>query len=243
MTVQQFERRAGLCAAFLGALLIAIPATATPVACSDSLDCTLDLTQGNSSSGFGTGSFGTVHLVGNGVDTVTITINLVPGWTLVTTGFPGSIAFNDTLSSAATIGTFSSALYSGYQADLLQDQHFDGFGYFNDAVALNAPALGSGLGTLSFTVTQTGLTDVNDLATLSGMPAGDSQVYFAVNAAPDGGTPGLLGVINPDPPTVTPEPASLSLIGFGLCALGWKARRRNSNLVCKHQVQASESIE
>jgi hypothetical protein len=233
MIVQYFEQRARLYAALLGALSIAIPANAMPVACSNSLDCTLELTQGNSSSGFGTGSFGTVHLAGDGVDTVTITISLAQGWTLVTTGFPAAIAFRDTLSSAVDVGAFSSPLYSGYQADLNQDQHFDGFGYFNDAVAIRAPELGSGLGTLSFTVTQAGLTDVNDLALLSAMPAGDSQVYFAVNAAPEGGSPGLLGVINPDPPTATPEPASLTLIGFGLCALGCKASRRRLKLSCK----------
>jgi hypothetical protein len=188
----------------------------------------LDLTQGNSGSGFGTGNFGTVHLAGDGIDTVTITITLNPGWNLVTTGFPGAIAFSDTLSGTATIGNFSSPLYSGYQSDTTQDLHFDGFGHFNDAVATTAPKLGSGLGTLSFTVTQAGLTDVNDLATLSGTPAGDGQVYFAVNAAPSGGGPGLLGVVNPDPPSAVPEPASMALIGCGLCALGWLRRGRRS---------------
>src|SRR5579862_6978168 len=96
--VSRFKKKVAVCAAALVALFTMGVAGATPVACSNTSDCTLDLTQGNSSSGFGTGLFGTVHLVADGIDTVTITIMLDPGWTLVTTGFPGAIAFSDTLS-------------------------------------------------------------------------------------------------------------------------------------------------
>ena len=55
--------------------------------CANTSSCTLDFTESNASSGFGTGNFGTLglSLVGN---TVTVTITLLQNWTLVNTGFP-----------------------------------------------------------------------------------------------------------------------------------------------------------
>lgn len=187
--------------------------------CFSTTACTLDLTIANSSSGFGNGSFGTVQFAGNGIDTVNITVTVESGWGIAKTGFPGVIGFTDLASGTPTIGDFSSGLYSGSIADSSQDLHFDGFGYFNVAVGTSGPNNGSGVNSLSFTITQSGLSDVNDLLALSGTPAGDSRVYFTVDAGPINGSPGLLGVVNPDPPAPTPEPGVLGLVGLGLIAI------------------------
>jgi len=220
--------KASLIIAFLFVMMIA-PSHSIPLA-SNPLDVTLELTQANSSSGFGTGDFGTVHMVDNGINTVTVTVSLNSGWDIIKTGFPGSFAFSDTLSGTPTIGNFSSSLYSGGQADTTQDQHFDGFGYFSDAAATTGPHNGAGLQTVTFTVTQTGLNNVNDLLTLSATPAGDGQVYFAVDAGKIDGNTGLLGVTGTVVTTV-PEPGSYALIFAGLGLLGCLNWRRLGQVI------------
>src|SRR5713101_8146077 len=91
----------------LGAMAIT-PASAG--ICASSTDCTLTLNTGNSSSGFGTGNFGTVHLA---LDTTThvatVTVDLAGGFLIINTGFPGSFGFEDALGGGLTIGNFSSA--------------------------------------------------------------------------------------------------------------------------------------
>jgi len=215
-----------ICAALALALgAIGAPASASSL-CVNTLDCTLELTQGNSSSGFGTGNFGTVQLVGNGTDTVTITVSLLSGWNIINTGFPASFGFTDSLSGTPTIGNFSSNLYSGSQADATQDLHFDGFGFFSDGAATTGPHNGAGLQTVSFDVTQTGLNDVNFLLNLSATPAGDGQVYFVVDAGQIGANTGLLGVTGA--PVPVPEPSSYTFLLVGLFALSWLVQRRGS---------------
>jgi hypothetical protein len=207
--------------AVVSALAMIAPASASSL-CSNTLDCTLELTQANSSSGFGTGNFGTVQLVGDGTSVVTITVSLNSGWDIIDTGFPGSFGFTDSLSGTPTIGNFSSSLYSGSTTDTTQDLHFDGFGFTNDAAATTGPHNGAGLQSVSFTVTQTGLTNVNDLLNLSGTPAGDGQVFFAVDAGVIGGSTGLLGVTG----TAVPEPSSYAFLLAAFGAIIWIARRR-----------------
>src|SRR5260221_2718307 len=130
--------------------------------CSSTISCTLVLSEGNTGSGFGTGNFGTVdlELAGN---SVTVSVDLADGFQLVNTGFPGSVGFVDGLGEGLTIGGFSSALYSGSLSDASTDLHFDGFGYGSDAAATSGPHAGSGLNSLSFNVTGSGLGDVNEL--------------------------------------------------------------------------------
>lgn len=210
------------------ALTIA-PASATTL-CVNPLDCTLTLTQGNSSSGFGTGNFGTVHLVDNGTDQVTITVALHSGWNIIKTGFPGSFGFTDSLSGIPTIGNFSSNLYSGSIAHTTQDLHFDGFGYFADAAATTGPHNGQGLQTVSFTVTQSGLNDVNDLLNLSATPAGDGRGYFVVDAGQIDGRTGLLAVTGPN--SSVPEPSYAWFIA-GLGGAAFLLRRMRSRSITK----------
>src|SRR5258708_26539226 len=90
-------------AIFFAAMILAlavmiVPASASSL-CSNTTNCTLEFTQGNSSSGFGTGDFGTLQLVGNGTDTITVTVSLLSGWDIIKTGFPGSFGFTDSLTA------------------------------------------------------------------------------------------------------------------------------------------------
>lgn len=224
-------------AAFLAAAGMLATANASPL-CVDTLDCTLELTQGNTSSGFGTGNFGTVHLVDNGTNKATVTVSLNPGWDIIVTGFPGAFGFTDSLSGTPTIGNFSSSLYSNSATDTTQNLHFDGFGYEKDAAATSGPHNGAGLQTVSFDVTQTGLNNVNDLLNLSGTPAGDGQMYFIVDAGQTGpnGSTGLLGVTGA---SSVPEPSSYALLLGGLGALIWTFQRRKLRSVRQDRTQLS----
>jgi hypothetical protein len=67
----------------LAGILPASPASAD--LCVSTTSCVVNLTQGNSSSGFGTGNFGTVDLERTG-STVTVTIDLASGFFLVHPG-------------------------------------------------------------------------------------------------------------------------------------------------------------
>jgi hypothetical protein len=166
----------------------------------------------------------------------TIDVSLASGFTIVKTGFPGSFGFADSLGSGLTIGNFSSALYSGAISDATNDQHFDGFGFSNDAAATTAPHAGSGLNDVSFTVSKgTSLTDVNDLLNLFNPAGGDGPAYFVVDAfnsnrsGPGAGNTGLLSVTGNISGVPEPSTGLGMLTGLGL--LGWIARRRRSAAV------------
>lgn len=207
----------------------AIDSRASAGLCASTTSCTLIFSEGNTGSGFGTGSFGALELQLSG-NTVSITVDLADGFELVKTGFPGSIGFVDSLGGGLTIDGFSSIVYSGSLSDASQDLHFDGFGYADDAAATSGPHARNGLNTVSFTVSGFGLTDVNQLLNPFGGPAGQSPVYFAADVfnananGPGAGNTGLIAVTGS--PVPVPEPSSLAILGTTLIALGLLASSR-----------------
>jgi len=163
----------------------AIPSPASAGLCASATDCTLTLDTGNSSSGFGTGNFGTVHL---SLDTTThvaaVTVDLASGFLIINTGFPGSFGFVDSLGGGLTIDNFSSADYSGSTNNATNDQHFDGFGFVNDVGATTGPSAGdaSALNVVSFDVSKgSNLTDINQLLNLANRAGDDGPAYFIVD--------------------------------------------------------------
>src|SRR4030095_11791734 len=204
----------------LAGILPASPASAD--VCVSTTSCIVNLTQGNGGSQFGTGNFGTVDLERSG-STVTVTIDLAPGFFIIKTGFPGVAGFADSLGGGLTIGNFSSAAYSGGLSDATNDLHFDGFGVSNDAAGTTGPNGGSALAVnvLSFDVSKTGLNDVEQLLNLFSPAGGDGPALFVVDAinrntsGPGAGLTGLISGTGTSTPRV-PEPASLTLLGSGL---------------------------
>ncbi len=192
--------------------------------CPDPTNCTLVLDQSNTSSGIGTGDFGTVNLALNTSNyTITVTIAMDPGWKIVNTGAgAGTVGF-DSLGGGAnnlsglTISNISSSQFSGYASDATNDLHFNGFGYANDAVGLTGPSAGrSTTYSLSFTVSDgTLLTDVNQL--VNPFVSGSPVVYFTVDIFdPYVGANGTTGLVGADGKlSGVPEPATAALLAIG----------------------------
>jgi len=163
---------------------------------------------------------------------VTITVDLANGFRVVNTGFPGSFGFSDSLGGGLTIGNFSNALYSGGASHATSDQHFDGFGFFNNAAATTGPSAGNAgaQNVVSFTVSGAGLNDVEQLLNLANPLGGDGAAYFVVDvfnsntSGPGAGQTGLVAVTGGGGHDV-PEPETVALAALGLFSLAFMRRR------------------
>jgi hypothetical protein len=216
----------------LAGAMIMVP-SANAAICSDANSCNFTFDVHNAgSTGFGSGPFGNLNLTLSG-GVINATIDLADGYRLISTGFPGSFGFNDTIGGGITISNFSSALYSGFEGNTTGgDEHFNGFGFFDDVAGTTAPGASdvNAVNVLTFTISRTSgvFTSVQQLVALSELPAGDGQVYFTADVFKFQGCTseactGLIGVSGNT--SSVPEPISLSLVGGGLLALGLFRKR------------------
>jgi hypothetical protein len=195
---------------------------ATP-ALADQYQFTID----HCSAGCGTAPFGTIDVTQNGANTVNIAVNLTSGDKFVSTGFPGSFAFDIIGNPTITVSNLTSgwSLVSPTAGNL----HFDGFGNLDYALSCNICGNGGShpfSGPISFDVTAAGL-DTADFKDLSRLPPGSAQAYFVADILGSTGNTGPVGAtLSPTQTSATPEPSSLLLLGVGAGLLGLSCFRR-----------------
>jgi len=158
-----------------------------------------NLTVDHCTGGCGTSPFGTVELQQAGAGSVLVTVTLVPVDHFLHSGLH---AFTFDVGGTATIAVST----TGFTADPLGSYHQDGFGNFPYAIECS-PCGGN---TLSFTVSETGLT-------VSSFVFNGSAFFTADIHSDTTGNGGAVGA--------APEPASMLLFGTGLLALGAVLRR------------------
>lgn len=189
----------------------------------DSLVFTLD----HCTNGCGTAPFGAIELTQNGTNTVNVAVSLTNGDSFISSGFPGSLAFdligNPTIS--VTNLTTGWSLLSTAAGNL----QFDGFGNLDYALLCNACQNGGSnpfSQPISFDVTAAGLTPASFLE-LSRIPPGSESAYFVADIIGTTGNTGPVGATI----AAAPEPSSLLLFGAGssLVALASIRRRKKTN--------------
>jgi hypothetical protein len=200
--------------ALLGLALAAMPALA------DTYSLTIDHCTG----GCGTAPFGTIDVTQNGTNTVNVALSLSSGDKFVSTGFPGSFAFDIAGTPTISVGNLS----TGWSLDssTAGSLHFDGFGSLEYALICDACGNGGSNpqpGPLSFDVTAAGLTPGSFKVLSSG---GSDQAYFVADIL---GTTGNSGPVGATAVAGVPEPSELLLSGTGILLLTFfRLRRRKA---------------
>lgn len=198
--------------ALLGLAFAGMPALA------DQYSFTIDHCGG----GCGTAPFGTVNVTQNGSNTVNLSVSLTTGDGFVSTGFPGSFAFDVIGNPAITISNLTAGWAVGPT-----NGHFDGFGILDFALVCTICGNGGGTpvaGPLSFDVSAPGLTPAS-FAELSTIPPGSDQAYFVADIM---GTTGNTGVVGATllSRTTAPEPSTVLLLGTGALLVTFSSFRR-----------------
>jgi hypothetical protein len=167
------------------------------------------------------GSVGCVTLSNSSPNQVTVTISMNAGFSIKLNG--GDVAFNGpgglTLSDAGTI-SIESGLFTGAFTKLRFNQNIDGFGKFAFDYA-NIKGQPGGIVSadmISFTITEPGLT-------------ASQFTSFAIHFCTASGTNcgPMTGFAQSGPPSPTPEPGTMVLLGTGL--LGLASLRRTSWII------------
>jgi len=183
---------------------------------------TYSLTVDHCSGGCGTPPFGTIDVTQAGTDTVQVDVTLTTGDKFVSTGFPGSFAFDLSGNPAISVSDLTAgwSLLSTNAGSL----HFDGFGHLEYALVCNACGNGGSnpfAGPISFDVTAPGLTPTSFQELSSG---GNAQVNFVADILGTTGKTGPVGATLTS--TSVPEPATLGLLALGLAAATVLRRRQ-----------------
>jgi PEP-CTERM motif len=211
-----------LAGAFAG-MLAASPAKAAVLV----FDLTSDHCTGNClGTGGAPSSAGTITVTETGANMLHFAVSLAAGFTIVNTGFDGSLGFdlnpNQTVTYSALTAGFSPV--GGNPVGAQNLTMWDGIGTFEYAVIRDVQGGGAGLPSLSFDLTGTALT-------LASLQLNNAGQFFGLDVRSSNGNTGLVDASVGTPPGNVPEPTSLMIFGTGLMGAGLLLRRRRRKSV------------